>query len=1103
MNPDDPQFKREQIERAIAALRKQLEDLQPTSEVKQQRKLATVLFMDVVSSTRLMGDLDPEENLAIMDQALQRLAAPVEAHGGRVTRFMGGGFLAIFGLPLARENDPEMAVRAGLGIIETAGVIAGELENKHHLAGFQVRVGVNTGLVVAGGVTEAEGTVMGATVNLAARLESAAPPGGLLISQRTYQHVRGMFDFDPGEAIQVKGFDQPVQVYLVVKAKPRAFRIMTRGVEGVETHTVGRQVELETLQEAYYTVLKNRKSQFITIVGEAGLGKSRLLDEFESWLVLHPEPKMQFFKGRATSETMNLPYALFRDLFAFQFTILDDDPVTIARKKFVEGFRAALGDTKNLQISAHFVGQLLGFDFNDSQYLRGVLDAPQQLHDRALVYLSNYFRALAADYPLAIFLDDIHWSDESSLDMLLHLIRELSEQQILFIVLTRPSLFERRTSWGQEATHQRINLLPLSPEDSQLLIRDILQNVPYIPDELNNLIIRNAEGNPFYLEELIKMLVEDGVIVKDEPTWRVHSDRLIEVRIPTTLTGVVQARLDGLPLKERTVIQQASVIGKVFWDAAVQYINQEISAGKVSGEVEMIKLAQKLDNLRDREMVFRRETSAFSETAEYIFKHTLVWEVIYESVLKRTRRRYHAMIADWLIAHSGERMGEVSGLIAGHLEKAGKTDEALDYLCQAAEAAASKFAVSEAADFYERALALTPEDDLERRYSLWLGSEMVFGMQGDRVAQREALETLEAISERLADARKRAQVLIRRAWYAFWTGEYPEAWTAAQQAAIFAEGIEDQDLLGQAYYAEAWAYLQQGDSEQALIHAKHALPIAHRTGNRRDEGNTLNILGMINIAHGDYYAARGYLEEFLTIAREIGDREREISALNNLGVSLTILGNYQAAQEIFHRFHGIAREMGDEVSTGTSLINLAWAYSADEEWELALKYAREGITEKRKHEQVEAVAEGLIWMGHAWVGLEQPEKAVTAYQESLAIRRELDQPHLAMGVLAGLARAEVARGDLSAAQDHVEEITAYLEAGGSLHGTWEPLRIYLTCYQVLNLGEEPRAKGILEEAIKILQERADRIPDKDNRRRFLEGVPWHRDLVAEWGASQS
>jgi tetratricopeptide (TPR) repeat protein len=456
------------------------------------------------------------------------------------------------------------------------------------------------------------------------------------------------------------------------------------------------------------------------------------------------------------------------------------------------------------------------------------------------------------------------------------------------------------------------------------------------------------------------------------------------------------------------------------------------------------------------------------------------------------------MVADWLIAHSGERADEVSALIAGHLEKAGRVDEALEYMCQAAEAAASNYAIDEAADFYERALALTPVGDLNRRYTLLLGMEMVSGMRGDRITQREALQSLQEIADRQADDHKRAQVLIREAWFGYWIGEYTKAQLAAKKAVIIAESADEQDLLRQADYALAWAYLQHGDSDKALIHAGDALPLARQSDNRRDEGNTYNLLGMISIAQGDYYTASGYLEQFLNIARQIGDRERETTALNNLGVAKTILGNYRAALNYFQQHLSIALEMGDVVSEGTSYINLAWVYSSKGDWEQAIKSAGDGLTKKREQEQVEAVAEGLIWLGHAWVGMGQPENAIPLYNKSLTIRRELDQPHLAMGVLAGLARAELARGDPSGAQGHVGQIVNYLDEGGSLHGTWEPFRIYLTCYQVLIQLEDRRAERILEEACSVLQERADRIPDEEDKRRFLEEVPWHRELMVEW-----
>ena len=1120
MNSGDPLNKREQLEKAIAAqeglrgtlddaildatiaaLRKQLAELSSEQVVVQHRKQVTILFMDIVSSTRLMGELDPEENLAIMDTALENLAAPVKDHGGRVTRYMGDGFLAVFGLPKARENDPEMAVRAGLGILEKATEIAQDLRKKHQLEGFQVRIGVNTGLVVAGGVTEAEGTLGGAAVNLAARLESVAPPGGLLISQHTYAHVRGIFDLFPGKSIRVKGFSDPVLVYRVKRAKPHSFRINTRGVEGVETPMIGRGLELKALQDSVEVVVHEQKSQFITIVGEAGVGKSRLLDEFESWL--EKQFTILIFKGRATLDTLDIPYALLRNLFSSHFEILDDDPVPVVRKKIVDRFKDAIGEEKEYEMKAHFVGQLLGYDFRDSSYLQGVLESPQQIRDRALVYLTDFIKAHAVGTPVAIFLDDVHWADDSSLDIIIRMSEDLSSQRVLFVNLTRPSLFERKTSWGSGPLQLRLALQPLTRQESEHLLEQVLQKVQEIPDQLFELIITNSEGNPFYLEELVKMLVEEGVIVKSATAWRVHSDLLLELHIPPTLTGVIQARLDRLPVYERTVLQQASVVGRVFWDAVVSYINKEIQSGSVPIEPESADITNYLTNLQAREMIFMRPTSAFSDAVEYLFKHAVLQEVTYESVLKRMRRSYHATVADWLILQSGDRLGEVAGLIAGHLEKAGKNNEALEYMCLAAEMAASNYAIDEAADYYSRAIAITPEDNLDKRYTLLMGQERVFRMQGNRDNQREILEILTTIVDTLADERKLAALLIRKAWFGFWISEYSEGLAAAHKAVILSEKIGDQNLSREAYYVWAWMLQQYGEKDLAMVQAKIALSMARQTGDRRAEGNTLNIISLNNMAEGDFFAALGYLKEFLIIAREIGDLEREITALNNLGVAFTRLGDYSAAGDNFQQILNIAQETGDRSSEATALINLGWVASAQGEWDLARKYSETGIAKKQKHEQVEAVAEGLLWLGHAWIGLNQPKKAVAAYHESLAIRQKLDQPHHAMGVKAGLARAAIVQGNLDIALEHTNEILSYLADGGNLQGTWEPLRIYLTCYQVLQLAGDPQAENILDSAYNLLQDQVSRIPDLAYKSLFLENISWHYEIKSAWETRQA
>lgn len=718
------------IDATIAVLQEKLAALTHT-QPDEQRKLVTVLFADLTAWTALSELLDAEDVRELQRLYFAAVTPPILQRGGRVEKYIGDAVLAVFGVPQAQETDSENAIRAALAMQQAMAALNDRLAGspdalrQHHPVSqpqgpltsdtptsgplpLSLRIGVHTGPVLATvGQSMEDFLVTGDTVNLAARLQSAAPPGGMLISHDTWRHVEDLFEVEALAPLALKGKAEPVRSYLVLRARPRPLRKNLRGVAGVMTKMVGRTSELALLQDTLMDVREDRQAQMIMVVGEAGVGKSRLLVEFEAWA--DPLPfQVTYLKGRATPEAQHTPYALLRDVFATSFQIEEGDALRDVRRKLEEGFAASAQAERHADggvtvKEAHRIGHLLGYDFDDSPHVAPLLDDPLQLRRQALASLEAYLGDLIRQDPLVIILEDLHWADDSSLDAIDHLLARLSHGPLLVLGAARASLYRRRPHWGAGlAYHRRLDLQPLSQRAVGQLLEDILQKAGEVPARLRTMVLDSADGNPFFVEELVKMLIEDGIILtsgKEAEVWRIEAERLSDVQVPPSLTALLQARVDRLPPHERTALQQASVVGRRFWDQAVAHIQRNDGAGGLDVE-------GALSALRAREMVFQREFTSFPGTREFVFKHALLRDVAYESVLKRLRRVYHGLVADWLIAQTGERIGETSGLIADHLEGAGRGDEAVDYLVRAADRARIVDAHEEAVNRYERALAL-------------------------------------------------------------------------------------------------------------------------------------------------------------------------------------------------------------------------------------------------------------------------------------------------------------------------------------------------------------------------------------------------------------
>ncbi len=1086
------------VDTALAPLREKLGALEAQHlPPEHQRKLLTILFMDIVGSTQMSRDRDPEEIMEIMDGALKTLAAPIEAHGGRVTRYMGDGFKALFGLPVAHENDPEQAVRAGLQILEVARDYASQLESEHQIPGFNVRIGINTGLVVTGGFSEAEDTVMGMTVNLAARMESAAPPGGVLVSHHTYQFVRGIFDMQEMEPVKVKGFDEAVPSYLVERPKPRTFHRVTRGMEDLKIPLIGRERELKQLQDIFTHTIQDSSSQIVTLIGDPGIGKSRLLDEFSDWLDQYPEPVHKLY-GRAAQQIMGTPYSLLHDLFAYRFDILDSDPAPLAFQKLETGLRDFLDDEP--QMKAHFIGSLLGFDLSESPFITNIQDDPSQLRERALFYLSQYICSLTEKYPAAIFLEDFHYADTPSLEAISRIAYACSENRLVIICLARPMLFERHPQWGHAtdeagSTHTSIPLPPLTPQASQQLIQNILKLVDITPSKLLNLLTATCEGNPFYIEESINMLIEDGVIIKeDDEAWRVITEKLQDLRIPPSLTAVLQARLDSLPLAEKVTLQQAAVVGRVFWDTVLQVLQ-----GESQSTIQVLK------SISQRELIYPQPVPIIQDAHEFTFKNSLLRDVAYETVLKRVRQAYHAQVADWLVEalQSSGRVDEYSAVIAEHYAQAGENAPAADWYTRAGERAKAQGTPLEARRFFDRALEFMPPTDLEQCWKALIGREEVLGLLGENEARQRDNEALLALAEELNDDYHLALAYYRQAHTLHIRGDDRlalESYENSFQAAQRAGDLRLQTLVSS---LKVISFTRLSELNEAAKTAEDTLNLTETLSEDIVKAQVLTNLAVFYSESGDIARATQLYLQIAETTNRVDERFGQSIALSNLGYNYILLGLYDQAIETLNESIQRAESIGARHQSAFSRLNLGLAMFRNGDGDKARGELERVINELESMGDRFGQAASCTYLGLTLEALGEPASASRYYKNAEEIHNDIGVRGYACDARIGLARCFLSLGETEEANQLAEYSWKELEVHGPT-GIEFPIMLYKSCADIFEaMGQLENAQRAVEAGYTELMEHARAISNPGWRKSYLENVHEHCMIIELWESLSS
>lgn len=1060
------------VDTTVAVLREKLNAVNGSTAVPHaqaaQRKQVTILFANITGFTGLAESLPDTNLLDIMNILWRRLDEAITDHGGSIDKHMGDAVMGLFGVPVAHEDDPERAVRAALTMRALLSDFLDEMRSQNWadlfpdqeegvanpLQNLHVRIGINTGPVMLGDVgSGAEVTVIGDAVNVASRLERAAPSDGIYISHDTYLQVREVFNVEPMGLVNIRGRSEPIQVYLVLGAKPRLFYETGRGVEGVETRMIGREQELHRLILAYEQAVREGKGQVITIVGESGVGKTRLLHEFNNWLKVFPE-ETAVLKGRTYQHVQQLPYALIRDMISTYFGIQDNDAPAVAEEKLLYGMGQVLGLSEaDVRPSAQALAQLMGLDLTRGERLLNARSSGEQLQTGAYEYVAGLFEALLTQHKaLLLILEDVHWSDPGSLDLIRYLARLCQTRPLLLLSITRPFPPDEAENGRFPLANmgEVVELKPLSEQESHELVLEILRKLPEIPIDLADLIVERAGGNPFYVEELIKVLIEDGVIVAGEDEWQLRRNQLTGVRVPPNITGVLQARLDRLATFELTTLQKAAVVGRLFWDNALIHMNQTAVDPLTEKQTRAA-----LQALEKRELIFQRQISGFTGSTAYVFKHAILHQVAYESVLLRVRPTYHRQAADWLAQQSSERIGEYAGLIAEHYELAGEEVPAAELYEISGNRAREARNLELAIDHFRRALGLISEKTHMTAWQLRLQEELgtLLQQQARLIEAAQVYLMMRFTAEEDGDLAAQARASNGLAAVQAEQGQYESMLTSATQAEQVAWLVNAESTLVRTLLYKSEAQMHLGDLETAVATTTRALSMSERPDEPEAMTLSLKLLVGLTIRQGRYEQATQYLEQLkghLALLDVLGETREMALAQLALGQLHMQLGQYEQAHKQLQTAVDHFREFDDQPQVADALNALAQVARLRGDAEQAVILGRDAINLALYMNDRRRVLAYQTNLGMALVNAGQPGRAEAAFDEVVRQTENISRMagwHYLPLVHAYQARAYLAQGRPTEALRAARKAHQEAIQGHDAHAigiAWRTLGIVLT-----------------------------------------------------------
>jgi class 3 adenylate cyclase/tetratricopeptide (TPR) repeat protein len=856
---------------------------------QERRKTVTIFFSDLKGSTNLGEKLDSESLREVIGRYFDEMRAILEDHGGRVEKYIGDAIMAVFGLPRVHEDDALRAVRAALATKEALAALNEELQRRWGVQ-LQNRTGVNTGEVVAGDPTQGQRLVTGDVVNVAARLEQAAPALEILIGEPTYRLVRHAVDVEPVDPLELKGKSERVPAYRLLAAHEAELS------ERAAMPLVGREQELVALDRAFRASRDEPSCRIVTVLGEAGVGKSRLTDAFVDAAV----GTAQVLTGRCLPYGRGITFWPLAEIARAAAEIREDDSTEVALSKL-----ARLAGPEGDEV-AHRVASAIG------------LSEQQFPLDELFWGTRKLFETLASRGPLVLVFEDIHWAESTLLDLIDHLVSSTSNVPVFILCLARHELLEQRPQWGSGACAATLSLEPLSRDDASRIVDNLLGRVG-IDEHVRERIVEAADGNPLFVEQLLSMMIDEGVVQRTDAGW-VAVAEVGDIAVPPTINALLAARLDGLGPEERAVIDAASVIGLVFAGSAVH----ELVADPIKDRVEAL-----LDSLAGKQLVRSDRVLLDGEDA-FRFQHILIRDAVYHALLKRNRATLHERFVDW-----GERVNrsrdrtEYEEILGYHLEQAysflselGPLDDhgrklgvrAFAKLSATGRRAFGRGDMPAAANLLRRAAELLPADDL-RRLELLPDLGEAFMETGEFAWARVYLEqAIDGVGpqEGVISARARLVSALVHAYAASDAASTAGIVDEADRAIPIFEQQSDHAGLALAYRSLAWAHGTACRFGEAAVAAQRAVEHATLANDERQRTRAASQYAIAAL-HGPTPVgeAIAYCKEI--IERASGDRRSEGLITSLLAPLMAMIGEFDQARDLSRRGKLILEDLGRSV----------------------------------------------------------------------------------------------------------------------------------------------------------------------------------------------